>query len=83
MEYCQEVIDDVGSGDAPKTFHEAMRLPKEQCDKWNMALIKEYESHVKNGSLGPPCVLPKGYKAVPLGVVLKIKRDGTTRFARS
>ena len=80
MEYCQDAIDEDGCGDAPKSFQEAMRLPKEKSDKWKTALVKEYESHVKNGSLGPPCVLPKGYKAVPLDVVLKIKRDGTYKL---
>ena len=77
MEECQVWMTDIDSGDAPKTLPDALKLPKEYSDKWRAALVKEYEAHVKNGTLGPPCILPTGYKAVPLDVVLKIKRDDT------
>ena len=50
------------------------------AEKWIAAIIKEYDSHVKHETFGPPLgTAPPGFKAIPFDVIFKTKRDGTRK----
>ena len=74
LDVCLNVIEDIQAGVEPKSFTDAIGTPDQS--KWMEALRVEYEQHVKNKTLGPPIPLPTGFKAIPLDVILKIKRNG-------
>ena len=62
----------------PRNIAEALAGP--DADRWLRALAREVQQHEKNCTFGPPIAakdLPPGRKAIPVDVVLKIKRDGT------
>ena len=60
--------------DVPASTYDALRLPEPEGAEWRQSLIDEYTSHEKNGTLGPECKVPDGFKAIPVDFVLKKKR---------
>ena len=67
---CVYAVDDKGR----LLLLEQLRGPEKR--EWLRALKSEYDSHVSNGTLGPACKLPDGFKPIPLDIILKVKRDG-------
>ena len=60
----------------PKDHAHAMSLPPPDAQGWREAEIKEYHSHIKNKTIGPPTHLPPGFKPKTAGWAFKIKRNG-------
>ena len=56
-----------------------MSLPLPDANGWRQAEIKEYRSHMKNATIGPPTHLPPGFKPKCAGWTYKIKRDGVKK----
>jgi len=65
-----------GTPKDPTSHRDAVSRPEPEAIEWRNSEIEEFESHVHNGTFGPPTELPPGKRDVTSSLVHKTKRCG-------